>query len=51
MVATLSQDEIEAGLGRNGFAAAAQITDISSSTFDGKKEDATFLSHCKITKM
>jgi hypothetical protein len=47
MVSALSQDEIEAGLGRKGFCRSHTDHRYFILYVDGKKEAATFLSHGK----
>jgi hypothetical protein len=47
MAAALSQDEIEAGLGRKGFCCSHTDHRYFILYIDGKKEAATFLSHGK----
>jgi hypothetical protein len=47
MASALSQDEIEAGLGRKGFCRSHSDHRYFILYVDGKKEAATFLSHGK----
>ena len=47
MASSLSQDEIEAGLGRKGFCRSHSDHRYFILYIDGKKEAATFLSHGK----